>query len=358
MLTDAVDRAAVRRVLVVKLRHHGDVLLTSPVFTALKSAMPDAELDALVYRDTAEMLSLHPALHRLHVVTRSRARQGALHALNEEWALLRELRARRYDLLIHLTENPRGAWLARLLRPRYAVARALPGRRGRLWRASFTHLYKEPPRLRHVVEKHLDALRRLGIYPTESERSLVLTVGDAAQSAADALLEAHGIAAGGFVHLHPASRWLFKTWRSDGYATLIDRLHEEGARVVITGSEDPRERAVIDDILARVARAPVDLSGRLSLKALAGVARRARVFVGVDSAPMHVACAMGTPVVALFGPSGDLEWGPWRVPHRVVSAAYSCRPCGLDGCGGGKRSDCLEAIPVAAVLQAVREVAR
>jgi heptosyltransferase-3 len=77
---------------------------------------------------------------------------------------------------------------------------------------------------------------------------------------------------------------------------------------------------------------------------------QARIFVGVDSAPMHIAAAMGTPTLALFGPSGEHEWGPWMVRHRVVvSHVHPCRPCGIDGCGGGKVSECLTTLPVADV---------
>jgi heptosyltransferase-3 len=101
----------------------------------------------------------------------------------------------------------------------------------------------------------------------------------------------------------------------------------------------------------------VNLTGQLSLKQLAALSARARIFVGVDSAPMHIAAAMRTPVVALFGPSGDQEWGPWQVPHRVVSSTHHpCRPCGFDGCGGGKVSDCLTSIPAARVLGAVTQL--
>jgi heptosyltransferase-3 len=99
------------------------------------------------------------------------------------------------------------------------------------------------------------------------------------------------------------------------------------------------------------------LAGQLSLKELAALTARARLFIGVDSAPMHIAAAMGTPTVALFGPSGDREWGPWGVPHRVVSSdAHPCRPCGIDGCGGGKVSDCLSSLSVDRVHAAVQEL--
>jgi heptosyltransferase-3 len=101
----------------------------------------------------------------------------------------------------------------------------------------------------------------------------------------------------------------------------------------------------------------VDLAGQLSLRELAALTARARLFVGVDSAPMHIAAAMGTPVVALFGPSGDLEWGPWGVAHRIVASdRHPCRPCGNDGCGGGKVSECLTTLSVERVQAAVNEM--
>ena len=119
MLIDAIDLTAVRRVLLIKLRHHGDVLLSSPVLSALKTHAPHAEIDALVYHDTREMLSGHPALSQLHTIDRQWKKRGPLGQLRAEWQLLSALKARQYDLVITLTEHNRGAWLVRLLKPRW-----------------------------------------------------------------------------------------------------------------------------------------------------------------------------------------------------------------------------------------------
>ena len=355
---DAIDRALVRRVLVTKLRHHGDVLLASPVFTVLKNALPAAEIDALVYRETAPMLEGHPAISRLHAIDRDWKRSGVIAQAQAEIGLLRTLASRRYDLLVHLTEHPRGAWLTRLLRPRYAVARELP-RAHWLWRTSFSHYYRLPRATpRHTVECNLDALRRLGLQPAGGERRLVLVPAAADEARADALLQEHGLQAGQFIQLHPGSRWLFKCWTPEQYAALIDRLAADGRRIAITGAPDERERRLVDAILdgltASVRASVADLTGAMSLRELSAFTRRARLFVGVDSAPMHIAAAVATPVVALFGPSGEIEWGPWQVPHRIVASAdHPCRPCGNDGCGGGKVSDCLTTLPVGRVHEAV-----
>lgn len=353
-LADALPTAEIACVLVTKLRHHGDVLLATPVLTALRRALPRAEVDALVYRDTAPLIEHHPALARLHTIDRAWKQQGLLHQLKAERALLAQLRARRYDLLVHLTEHPRGLSLARLLRPRFAVTRerAARGDKAWLWKRHFTHFYRLPRATpRHAVETNLDALRRVGIQPTVGDKILALVPGAEAERRVDALLAQRALAPRGFVQIHPGSRWLFKCWPPESMAALADRIAAQGLRIVMTGAPDPRERELVDAMLAAVspdARARiVDLVGALSLQELAAVSARARAFVGVDSAPMHIAAAMGTPTVALFGPSGEHEWGPWQVPSRVVTSdIHRCRPCGIDGCGGGKISECLTTLPV------------
>ena len=347
MVKDAIPLGECSRALVVKLRHHGDVLLAAPVLSVLKAHAPRLEIDALVYDDTTPMLENHPALTGLHRVGRDWRSLGPLARLGEERALLRTLRSRGYDLLVHLTEHPRGAWLSRLLRVRYSVAPHMADR-SRWWRRSFTHLY-QLIRNRHQVEVNLDALRRIGVYPALSERKVHFVPGaDAERKVASLGLPQT------FVHMHPASRWTFKCWPAERNAQLADRLAAEGHQVVLTAA--PQETDFIDRILAKTASKPLNLTGKLSLKELGALTARARLFIGVDSMPMHLASAMGTPTVALFGPSNEEQWGPWNVEQRIVTTTHSCRPCGVDGCGGSKVSECLTLLPVDAVHAAAREI--
>jgi heptosyltransferase-3 len=357
VVNDAVDLSALHRVLVIKLRHFGDVLLTSPVFTVLKNHAPHVEIDALVYRDTEPMLSGHPAIANLFTIDRGWKQEDWTSQMAHEWRLLRSLRARHYDLIVHLTENPRGAVLSLLLKPPYCVARNYPAKRGRLWRNSFTHLYSVPAR-RHTVEMHLDALRRIGIQPRPDERRLVLVPGAEAERLMRELLARHGLAPKGFIHLHPTSRWMFKSWGVDENAALITALQEAGEQVVLTSAPNETELQFIAGVTARLKKPVVELTGKLNLnlKQLAALTAQAKCFVGVDSVPMHIAAAMQTPTVVLFGPSGEFEWGPWQVKSRVITSNHSCRPCGQDGCGNGKISECLTSIPVERVFNAVREL--
>ena len=349
MIGGPVPLGECTRALVVKMRHHGDVLLAAPVLRVLKAANPKLEVDALVYEDTAPMFEGHPALSRLFTVGRNWRNRSFLSRLAPEWHLLSSLRERRYDLLVHLTEHPRGAWLARILRPRHSVAPIVP-HRGRFWRKSFTHTYPVVGfGRRHQVEINLDALRRIGIQPAPEERKVTFVPGAQAEAKARALVPEEG-----FIHMHPGSRWRFKCWPAEQNAALIDRLSGDGHRIVLTGAPD--EADFIERILALTRARPLNLAGQLTIKELGALIARARLFIGVDSMPMHVAAALGTPTVALFGPSGDREWGPWNVPFRVVTTTHSCRPCGLAGCGDGGVSDCLVRLGVEPVYAAAREL--
>ena len=354
MVPDAANLASVRRALVVKLRHHGDVLLSSPVFSVIKNHAPHVEVDALVYSDTRDMLRGHPAIAEIHTIDRAWKRQGLAVQARHELELLKELRQRRYQLMVHLTDHWRGAWLAHALRPRWSVA---PARESRFWKWSFTHRFPLPKHTpRHTVEANLDALRRLGVYPEDGEKRLVMVPGPEAEARVDSLLAAAGLPGSSFIQVHPTSRWLFKTWTEHKNAELLRALVSDGHQVVLTGAPDPRESAIIARILAEAAVPVHDFSGKLTLREMAALSARARLFFGVDSAPMHIAAAMGTPVVALFGPSSEKEWGPWRVAHRIVVSDHPCRPCGNDGCGGGKVSECITELSVDRVKSAMNEL--
>src|SRR4051812_2943790 len=266
LLKDAVPLQECSRALVIKLRHHGDVLLAAPVLGVLKAHAPRLEIDALVYDDTAAMLEGHPALSQLHVVGRKWRGKGFFGRLLLEKQLLKNLRQKDYDLIVHLSEHPRGAWLSRMLGARFSVAPAVR-HRGRFWRKSFTHLYPIAAR-RHEVEVNLDALRRIGLQPAPQERKVRFIPGAEAESKVEELVQKP------FIHVHPASRWRFKCWPAAKNAELIDRFAAEGYNVVLTAAPDPQEMSFVDEILSKAKSSPLNLAGKLSLKELGAVAAR------------------------------------------------------------------------------------
>jgi heptosyltransferase-3 len=140
-------------------------------------------------------------------------------------------------------------------------------------------------------------------------------------------------------------------------ARVIDELERSGkARVVLTSGGEEKELKKVEQILAHCQTRPINLAGKTTLKQLAALSDRSRLFIGVDTAPMHIAAAVGTPVLALFGPSGEFNWGPWGDGHGVLKKDWECRPCGKDGCQGSKKSRCLEEISEEEVLEKAFEM--
>ena len=338
------DLKDVRKILVIKLRHLGDVLLTGPVFRTLKQAFPQAGIDAYIYQEALPMLEGHPAIDRCILYDRSWKNLNLLSRIRKEAGLLREIRGQGYDLVVNLTEGDRGVLAAKVSGARIRAGMRPKGNRQRSW---LTHIAKDCPSPRHAVEKNLDVLRRIGIFPSFEDRELDFYLPDEARRKAFVLT-------GGapFVLIHPTSRWRFKCWPVAKMRALVERLIVSGKKVVLTSGPDPVEREMSSQIAEGLD--VLNLAGQVTLKELGALIDASEMLICVDSVPFHLASALKHPVIAIFGPTSDVAWGPWRNPYAaIVASAMSCRPCYLDGCGGSKRSDCLESLSVDAVLHAV-----
>ena len=336
------DLSHVKRVLVIKLRHLGDVLLTSPVFGALKKAMPQAQIDAYIYREAKPLLEGHPSISTIITFDRNWKKLGWWSRLIREASILRQIQKNHYDLVINLTEGDRGALAARFSRA--------PIRVGVDARKIYTHVVKSAPSLRHTVERQLDGLRRIGIFPIVEERELFLEIPDGARE-----LVHQKVNWDRFILIHPTSRWRFKCWPKEKMIQLSQRLIDCGEKIVFTSGPDLEEKQMIDEITRSLpTNAICNLSGQISLKELAALIDRSALLICVDSVPLHMASALKAPVVALFGPTSEITWGPWRNPQaHVMTCPMSCRPCYQDGCGGSKMSDCMHRISVENVLKIV-----
>jgi len=332
------DLSKVRKVLVVKLRHLGDVLLTSPVFTHLKQAMPHAQIDAYIYSQAKPMLEGHPALTDLIGYDREGQKSWM-----KEVSLLWQIRQRGYDLVINLTEGDRGTLVAATSGAKIRVGFTPKGK----WQKRiYTHIVKHCPGVRHTVERNLDALRRIGIFPGD-DRDVVWHI---EENILDAMRRKMGEEP--FILIHPTSRWKFKCYPR--MRAVVEELCKEGKRVVLTSGPDKEELAMVETI-ARGLNVEV-LSGKTSLKELGALIGLSSLLVCVDSVPLHMASALKKAVVVLFGPTSDITWGPWKNPHaHILTQQMSCRPCYQDGCGGSKHSDCLATIAPERVLQVIRE---
>ncbi|HEY3346908.1 MAG TPA: putative lipopolysaccharide heptosyltransferase III [Nitrospirota bacterium] len=345
-----VDISRIQNILVIKLRNIGDVLLATPAIRALKGAMPKARITALVRMGTEDMLTLNPGV--AEVITFENGRGIAY-----ELGLVRNLRRRKFDLVINMTEGDRGAVLAFISGAKIRVG-IDPNGKGMLGKGHlFTHLVGQQKDRRHRAISDMDVLGPLGITDADPKVEIFTSAGD--DAFIENLLAGNGVGTGQPVAVvHPTSRWLFKCWRDDAVASVIDYLEGRGFRVAVTAAPDERELEKARRIISMVTTRPMDFSGKLNLKQLTALFKRSALFFGVDTAPMHMAAAAGTPVVALFGPSDSETWGPFTDKRRVVLSTdeFPCIPCHKDGCNGSKRSACLESITVEEAVAAIEDL--
>ncbi|MEX0962080.1 MAG: putative lipopolysaccharide heptosyltransferase III [Simkaniaceae bacterium] len=343
-----------KKILVSKLRHHGDVLLSAPLFSLLKKRFPDAQIDAHIYKETLPMLQGHPAISNFLCVDKNWKKKGAFFRYFQELKLLRQIKKGGYDLALNLTEGDRGAMACKvsgaLIRVGFDPEKS--GMRGK--RKFYTHVARILHGERHTVERHFDVLRVIGIFPEANERELFFHIPEKARLKAMSLLSGAGIYPGRFTLIHPTSRWLFKCLPASTMAALILELDKRGKKIVITSSPSPEEREMVSQILLRAPKMDLlDLSGKTTLKELGALIEMSEHLITVDSLPLHISSAFKKPVLAIFGPTSEKSWAPWQNPYaRVVTKQMPCRPCYMPGCGGSEKSDCLESLDVQEILRA------
>lgn len=292
------------RILVVRLGAIGDVVNALVFAAALKEARPGLHIGWAVHPLAAPLVSGHPCVERVHVWRRG----GALAELRR---LVAELRAERYGLALDLQRIQKSALLARLS----GAPRVLGFERGRVKEASWIWTRERIPMAatsRHMLEQYLDAARHLGCAARTPRRLLPRDA--AAEAWAAALVSELG---GPPIVLNLGASKPENRWAPERFGELARALAPE-LPVVLTGGPDDRVAAA--EARAHAGASVRDLVGATALLQLAELARRARLFVSCDTGPMHLAAAVETPVVALFGPADPARTGPWGAGHRVVRA--------------------------------------
>ncbi len=317
-----------QRILIVKPTALGDVIGALPVASLLKRRWPEATLDWLIARPFASLLETHPHVDGLVLFDRLRGESNMRQILSHR-RLVKAVRAHRYDLVIDLQGLFRSGWIT--------------GRSGAMRRVGFgyaregaAYFYNEPVAAReghrNAAERYLDVAEHLGC-GRDGEACITMTTDD--EAAAERLLESIG--GESFALLLPGTNWPTKRWPAEHFAALADRLD---VSTVVAGASDAEEAAAIIPGLSLV--------NQTSVRELAAVMRRASLVVANDSGPMHLAAALGRPLVALFGPTDPRLTGPHEKAKSVLRLDVVCHPCFSRACVHGT---CLHALSVEAVFQ-------
>jgi lipopolysaccharide heptosyltransferase I len=331
-----------RRILFIKPSSLGDIVHALPTLAALRQRFPEAHIAWLVKRQWAELLTRVEGLDRVWPVGPGMA--GWL-------SQVPRLRAERFDLAVDLQGLFRSACMARLAG---CPARAgfSNGREGSP--LFYTQRVAVPAPEMHAVDRYLLVAEALGAArPAVPQFRFNISPADREQVAA--VLGRAGVKAGvSWIAMNVSARWPTKRWPAESFASVADRLHQEGAGpVVLVGGPDDRADAQAVKALVK-ASVMADVTGLTPLGLLPALLQSASLLLTNDSGPMHVAAAVGTPVVALFGPTSPVRTGPYGKQHRVLTHPLPCSPCFSRHCTNAVERECLTGIAPSQVVEAVR----
>ena len=339
-------------ILIVKLSAIGDVVHTLPLLEVLRENFPWARIDWVVEEEASVLLVGHKAIDHLIVSRRKTWQRGILKArnrkatLNEIIRFLRELRAIEYDMVIDLQGLFKSGLLTGLSRGKRKIG-FTGGREG----SSF-FLSEKPIPVdydQHALERYLKAADvlecRKKVWKGE------IPVSRTEKEAIDRVILETGLKNRPLTAINPMARWGTKLWEPEKFARLADRIEKElGSGVIFTGGG--QDRAAINGIMEMMKGSPINLAGRTSLKELACLYSGCRLLITTDTGPMHMAVAMGCPVVALFGPTAPWRTGPYGRGHRVIREDMECSPCFRKRCSHIR---CMKGITVEKVFETVKE---
>jgi heptosyltransferase-2 len=340
----SIDQAPGASIVVPQTSFLGDVVLTTPLLTALRARLRPRRLAVMVRPEARALVEGHPDVDAVLVDDKHGADRGVRGALG----VARRLRNERFDLAVVPHRSLRTALVAAAARIPRRVG--FDSSRG-AW-LFHERVHRDPTR--HDVERNLALMASFGGWP-EPPRLHVPVRPEAAERAR-AIVPRGG---GPLVVMAPGSVWPTKRWTAAGYAVVARRLAADGARVLVIGGTG--DAAVAAHVVELAGGAVTSVAGRTDLATSVALIDGAAVLVANDSAPMHVACARDVPVVAVFcATTPALGYGPWGARARVVDVDLACRPCARHGGRSCPRrtEDCMRLVEPEAVLEAVHAVWR
>ena len=332
-----------KNILIVKLSAIGDVIHALPVASALKHQFPDAKITWVVEKPAYDLLTNNPNIDDIIIFEKPKYKSCSGLFLNGR-KLAKQLKDKKIDLAIDLQGLFKSAAIAYLS--------DAPMRLGYCNMRELSHFVSKPVigpnQAGHVVDRYLDVARYLGCEVSEPSFPICITPQEA--TTAEVVAVQAGLRFDSrYVVLAPGTNWITKCWPTQHFAKLSDRLYQDNIIPVLVGGNADKHLA--EEITAATAIPPVDLTAKTTLKQLAHIIKRASCFVGGDTGPMHLAAAVDTTVVALFGATDPERNGPYGGKHRVLMVDRPCRGCWKRNCPHDEL--CLEAIPTELVYQSI-----
>lgn len=336
------------RILIIKLKHIGDTLLMTPTLRWLRSEHPDAVIDVVIRSGCESVLADNPDISNILLVARPETGERSWRDMKRNiQTAFRILAGPRYDYAFDLSNSDRAKQLVLLSRARIRGINEWNARLGikrKLFNAFSSFRWRES----HQVEKDFRTVA--DIFGSRAEPGPLVMLPPA---------ESSGIAAAlpdiqldkPYAVLHPTSRWTFKQWDQLRWIELAAWLQtERGLQVILSVGPDAKEVEYARDIV-QTCPGVVSTGGLLTLPRVATLLQGADLFIGIDTAVMHLSAAMQTPTIALFGPSNEEMWGPWKCRHQLLLGDCSCKRNRNFICDKSRIYPCMDAISLQQVIE-------
>ncbi len=330
----------VKNILLIRLSSLGDIVLTSPAIRAVRGHFPQARIAMLVAKQSADLLTENPHLDEVIAFDRKAKNKDT----GEMKRIIHRLREWKFDLAIDFQRKFRTSLLAYLSGAKCRVGYHRPN--------GLLCTVRVPDRVnKHAIDRHFDLLHAIGIEATD--RTLELFIAESDRVYASEALIAHGVRADRLkVGLFPGAGWKLREWMPERFAAIGDLVAKHfDAQVLLFGG--PNEGELVQQVGNLMASEPISFAGNLRVRQFAGLVAQCDLFLTNDTGPMHIAAAMHTPTVALFGPGNHIRFQPLAPIHTTIRHHVPCNPCKqfTDKC---KNNICMKRITVDEVWETVR----
>ncbi len=338
-----------QKILLIQLGDIGDVILTLPSISILHDNYPDSKIVVAVREKAKDLIRLHPLVN--DVITIKKNKRSLFRQLAYQIRFFSTLRCFGFDLAIDFRTGTRGAVLSYLSGAPNRIS--FYATDGDLWRNRlFTGLLDceyEPSE--YVADYYANLL--VAFLPGATIKPPQLKLTNKKIAEAEIFLEKQQIPLDkGIITIQPFSLWQYKEWSFDKFVKIIGWLQKKtSAMILITGGLDEKQKSL--GITRSFEKGVYNLVGKTTLGQLAGILSISDLFIGVDSAGLHISAAVGTPTVSIFGPSSAISWAPKGDRHQIVTNKMDCVPCRQKGCDGTEKSLCLETLTVAEVKKVI-----
>lgn len=330
------------KILIIKLSSIGDVIHTLPCLYALRSAYPSAKIDWIVEEEASNILVSHPFLNEVFVIKK----RGWFKDFKKTYNIAKSIKALDYDMVLDFQGLLKsGVWVF-LSNGKRRIGFDKSGELSYLFLNEKLPLYNPD---KHAVDRYLDIVAYLGL--KHEKVRFPIFVSESEKKKVSGLLKTNGIWEGTpFIVINPMARWETKLWDIKKFANLCNEIMDRlSCKVVIVSASSGKE---IQEITFLTDNRVIDLTGKTTLKELSYLMSLSKMVITVDSGPMHIAAAMGVPVIAIFGPTAPWRTGPYGEGHTVIRKELPCSPCFSRVCKD-KGMICMKSIEVKDVLKAV-----